>query len=230
MQDNAHQVFLDDAIFGRGSHQARIWPDGYDWVGSIEERKDRLGVASGRLLAVVRDAYQDAPQNSLISEFDQQLKEEVSKRTYVSELDVEFFLDRLKSDIVGSLPGMPGVGHEYDTSALLEVYGNISRRFPEFDIRPTLVERVRNVLSPNPAPAPEDVYEAVVASVSTHLNAAEEEVVEIGSERMAAFGRMIDAIADKIDTDDVGFAEQINEVRQRIEGSAELINSTVHAM
>lgn len=230
MQDNAHQVFLDDAIFGRGSHQARIWPDGYDWVGSIEERKGRLGVASGRLLAVVRDAYQDAPQNSLISDFDQQLTEEVSQRTYVSEMDVEFFLDRLKNDIVASLPGIPGIGHEYDTSALLEVYGSISRRFPEFDNRPTLVERVRNVLSPALAPAPEDVYEAVVASVSTHLNAAEEEGVEIGSERMAAFGRMINAIAVEIDTDHVGLAEQINEVRQRIEVSSQLSNSTVPAM
>lgn len=216
MHQNERIVVLNDAIFGRTGQFHHVWRDGYDWVDAIDTHMAGVGIAADRLFHVIREIYKNAPENTVIWNFGQDLAEEVAKRSYVSEMDAEIFLDDLKIDIVDALPGLPGVGFEYDASILLDTYGAISRRFPNFNIVPTLVERIKEVFSPPPSATPKDVAEAAIASMSRHLDLANEIGVVIEVKRLNAFARMADEIEDMIARGQADPVWELNDLRDQI--------------
>lgn len=221
MDNVTRHELLDEVIFGTGGHQAHFWSDGHDWVGTIDGRNDGIGLAIGRLMALIRDVYNEAPMDTLIWDFDQKLMEEVNIRNYVSVTDVEIFIDSLKREVFASLPGLPGTAYGYDTSVLLGAYGAISRQFPTFGTERTIIDRVVEVFAPTAKPRTDDALRAVLNDISQHLHMTEVgEGLSVDADRLQAFSMMVDAVADSADPQDAEFTEHVSQLQNRIWNAA----------
>jgi hypothetical protein len=184
---------IDDIVFGVTPDSEIVWTDGYTWLGVIEEKYNLIDEGIERLKEIVRKVFREEADPSMrlmIADFDSRLTQAVAESSFVREMDGETFRIDLKTNLSKALPGLASIGDDFDTSVLLDAYGQISARYPDFEEEKGIAARIKGVFTRNHGPTAEQVYDAIARSMENHLMADTDGVIQLTGERLDNFSSM----------------------------------------
>jgi hypothetical protein len=184
---------IDDIVFGVTPDSEIVWTDGYTWLGVIEEKYNLIDEGIERLKEIVRKVFREEADPSvrpMIADFDSRLTQAVAESSFVKEMDGETFRIDLKTNLSKALPGLATIGDDFDTSVLLDAYGQISAKYPDFDEAKGIAARIKGAFTRNHGPTAEQVYDAIARSMENHLMADADGVIQLTGERLENFSSM----------------------------------------